>query len=895
LLVLGLVAALVIGVQAAAFADWTAPQNLLPAGTTRVSEPAQIAYDGSGTAYMLYVVNPLSRDGQLWLRTRPIGGAWSAPQSVPTAHNITNGIQLAVNNAGDMVVAWYDGATIDVEQRPAGGSWGPIVNYDAPGTAGPHQGCSFFPKASIGNDGTAAVAWPVNSSCNGGVTVWRAMAAVYKPGTGWDASPQGWSLSPINVNSYPDVAVADDGSVTVAFLVASSVNDAYPYTVERDSAWNAPEQRSTISTGNSTNGPAVVARNGRTLLAWIGFNSELAMEKVGGQWQSVHSFAGPINGGASGKPPIALDGAGNGYIARGRNVGNGEVWLGTILADGSETDFPISDLTSDPVPSANDPQIAANANGDVAAVWKVYNSPNVSVVGSLRPAGGTWPATPTTITPNPISNQSNLLSRVAVDPYGHATAVATPMPQGFASEIDASVETRDPASPPDTDPPAVSPSAAQAGNTVTCNPGTFHGTAPFSYTYAWLVDSVVVPGATGSTYSVRSQDAGSGIACEVTATNDAGNAVADSAEILVNYTPPGSLTPPTINGTIEAGRVITCDPGTWSGAPDPDLTYQWLRNGSPIAFETSDSYYVDVPDAGKNLVCRVTASNPGGTQSQNSASVLVPAVSAPKVKTRPVLTGPSPAGIGDTLTCSDGVWTGAPTPTLAHDWLRNGAVIPFEYASTYVVTAADAATTITCRVTGINVVAETPSVGSGSRAIAPAPVNTRAPTVTNLTGTKWAVGGTATCNNGGWTNALTFTYQWLQDGVELDGVTGKTRPIVAADAGTTLSCNVTATGRGGTATAIGTGKLVPAAPTLVTAPVITGTPRPAHILRCNRGTWTGASSFTLTWLRDGSAVSTGASYTAAVADVGHVIVCRVVATGAGGSLTADTVGVTIQP
>ena len=258
LMVIGVAAALIVGVQAGAYADWTTPQNLLPPGQTRVSEPAQIAYDGAGNAYMLYVVNPQSRDGQLWLRTWAIGGAWSAPQSVPTLHDITNGIVFDVNDAGDMVVAWYDGA-IEVERKPAGGAWGPITTYDAPGTAGPHQGCSFFPRVSIGNDGTAAVAWPVNSSCNGLVTVWRAMAAVYKPGTGWDASPQGWSLSPRDVQSYPDVAVADDGSVTVAFEVSTTVNDSYPYTVERDTAWHDPEQRSPISSGYSASSVSVVS------------------------------------------------------------------------------------------------------------------------------------------------------------------------------------------------------------------------------------------------------------------------------------------------------------------------------------------------------------------------------------------------------------------------------------------------------------------------------------------------------------------------------------------------------------------------------------------------------------------------------------------------------------
>ena len=303
---------------------------------------------------------------------------------------------------------------------------------------------------------------------------------------------------------------------------------------------------------------------------------------------------------------------------------------------------PISDLGHEfgPDSSANDPQITANANGDVAAVWKVYNSPSISVVGALRPAGGTWPTTPTTVTPNAISNQSNLLANVALDPYGHATAVRDAVASRLRQRDRRGDRERDPRRRP-TPIRRRFRRVPRAGNTVTCNPGTFHGTAPFNYTYARASTASSCPDNRLDVHRSR-PGRGRGISCEVSATNDAGNAVADSAEILVNYTPPGSLTPPTINGTIEAGQVVTCDPGTWSGAPDPDLSYEWLRNGSPIAFETSDSYYIDVPDATKNLVCRVTASNGGGSLSQNSASALVPAVAAPKVKTKPALTGANP-------------------------------------------------------------------------------------------------------------------------------------------------------------------------------------------------------------------------------------------------------------
>ena len=164
-----------------------------------------------------------------------------------------------------------------------GGSWSSITNYDAPGTSGPHQGCSFYPTVAIGNDGTTAVAWPTNTSCNGNVTVWRTLAAVYKPGTGWDASPQAWGLSPINVNSYPDVAVADDGSVIVAVEAATTVNDSYVWTI------------STTPSGTLRNNAArsrrISARTDRRSgnAQWPHASSWFAATTVSSQWRKFQA------------------------------------------------------------------------------------------------------------------------------------------------------------------------------------------------------------------------------------------------------------------------------------------------------------------------------------------------------------------------------------------------------------------------------------------------------------------------------------------------------------------------------------------------------------------------------------------------------------------------------
>ena len=82
-------------------------------------------------------------------------------------------------------------------------------------------------------------------------------------------------------------------------------------------------------------------------------------------------------------------------------------------------------------------------------------------------------------------------------------------------------------------------------------------------------------------------------------------------------------------------------------------------------------------------------------------------------------------------------------------------------------------------------------------------------------------------------------------------------------------------------------------PSVSRDPGITGTPRAGSALSCAPGSWTGAASFAFAWLRDGSPVASGSTYTPARGDAGHALQCRVTATNGGGSTAATSAPVVV--
>ena len=84
---------------------------------------------------------------------------------------------------------------------------------------------------------------------------------------------------------------------------------------------------------------------------------------------------------------------------------------------------------------------------------------------------------------------------------------------------------------------------------------------------------------------------------------------------------------PTIKGKAQVGKTLTALPGTWGPAP-VTLTYQWLRNGMPIAGATGSKYKLKNKDKGKKISVKVTGAKSGFT----SASATSPQTKKVKKK-----------------------------------------------------------------------------------------------------------------------------------------------------------------------------------------------------------------------------------------------------------------------
>jgi hypothetical protein len=204
-------------------------------------------------------------------------------------------------------------------------------------------------------------------------------------------------------------------------------------------------------------------------------------------------------------------------------------------------------------------------------------------------------------------------------------------PQGSGCDSGA-VETAMP--PVNTAPPSIGGTAA-AGQTLTCDSGTF--TENPTLAFQWLSDGAAIPGATGSTFTVTDAQLDTAVQCRVTAANIAGTSVAASAAVVPPKppAPPVNTVRPSFTGLLRTGQKLTCAPGTFTGATTSALS--WLRNGSPIGGASAAAYTLTVADVGKAIQCRVTATGSGGS---------VVAESAPKVPAKACIV---PRLVGKTL------------------------------------------------------------------------------------------------------------------------------------------------------------------------------------------------------------------------------------------------------
>jgi hypothetical protein len=186
---------------------------------------------------------------------------------------------------------------------------------------------------------------------------------------------------------------------------------------------------------------------------------------------------------------------------------------------------------------------------------------------------------------------------------------------------------------------------------------------------------------------------------------------------------------------------------------------------------------------------------------------------------------------------------------------------------------------------------------SGAAETATVAVNTAAPSISGAA----ADGQTLTCSPGTWTQNPGFGFRWLSDGAVIAGATASTFTIGPAQLDTAVQCQVFAQNFAGVATAT-SAAVVPPKPPVVTPPTppappvntvrprFSGTLRTGQRVACSSGTFAGATSLAVAWLRNGTPIAgaTSLAYTLTFVDAGKALQCRVTATGPGGTVVAES-------
>ncbi len=269
---------------------------------------------------------------------------------------------------------------------------------------------------------------------------------------------------------------------------------------------------------------------------------------------------------------------------------------------------------------------------------------------------------------------------------------------------------------------SVSPTVSgtlREGQTLTATSGTWSPASTF--TYQWrrcdvnAVSCADIAGQTATTYVLRAADAGLHVRVKVTATANVGGltstAVSAATGTILPLAPSNSAVP-VVTGTARVAQTLSSTTGTWSSYPSTatTFTYQWERcfvSCGSIPSATGSTYVLAAADAGATVRIGVTAHSIGGTTLAYSVQTgVVTLPPAPANTVAPAISGTAQSG--QTLSISQGTWTGAQPIAYSYQWVSCSSTgascgsISGQTSNTYAVNNGDIGKTLRASVTATN-------------------------------------------------------------------------------------------------------------------------------------------------------------------------------------------------
>jgi Leucine-rich repeat (LRR) protein len=358
--------------------------------------------------------------------------------------------------------------------------------------------------------------------------------------------------------------------------------------------------------------------------------------------------------------------------------------------------------------------------------------------------------------------------------------------------------------------------------------------------------------------------------------------ISGNLQLTAAYNTFTTTSTPTISGAPKVDSTLTVNPGTWS--PSPDFAVQWKADGIDILGATADTYKLTPAEVGKTITVAVV-----GTKDTYAAvtkvSAQTEAVTVASFVAPAQITVAGSFEVGETLTANAGSWT--PSAAVAYQWLRDGDPITDATNQTYVLTAGDAGKAVSVRVTATRDGYQTATPVSGASVVALGTMTGAAPLIVVPGDGQIAIGKTLQLGTGYWSPSPTFALQWYRAGYPIDGATGYTYTVTAADVGKAITVSQTgsATGYASLTKLSSPTAEVPAGTLAAPSSIeVAGTMAVGQALTADPGVWTPeADAVSYQWYRGASVISgaTSASYLLTAADQAQVVTVKVTATKAG--------------
>lgn len=207
---------------------------------------------------------------------------------------------MAIGADGNGVAVWLDpnNNTIMTSSFTSGAGW------SAPAALAQRDFSQAAYRLIANDSGTAVVTWESWSMTPG--DSWTLYAAIYEPGSGWGA-PQ--VLIQQSVYSGPDSAIAEDGSIAVAWLdggVSEGVNLSF---YKPGTGWLPNELvRAEIAARHPR---AAIFDGGHVMITWSGagnYNFYAQLRDPAGNWGTMETLVDTAAGGRA--PHLVRDSAG---------------------------------------------------------------------------------------------------------------------------------------------------------------------------------------------------------------------------------------------------------------------------------------------------------------------------------------------------------------------------------------------------------------------------------------------------------------------------------------------------------------------------------------------------------------------------------------------------------